>query len=929
MVGVGRLKTKVLALFQHASVRYGFAVFSVVVAFGLRKALEPATGTGAPFVLSFGAILTTSVLAGTGPALVTTLLSAPLGAFEFVVRAGDRPSQALIQAALFVAECSIVIYLSRLITRARRAAESARERMQMFASLAENSSDFIGIAGPDGRPLWINPAGRRMVGLSADAAIEETTIPDYYLPAEREFVNDVIVKAMVEQGRWSGETYFKHWVTGEPIPVSDDHFVIRDPNGTRVLGFGTVTRDISEERSFRDLMQESEERFRLTIDEAPIGMALVALEGRFVRVNRRMCEIVGYSAEELETRTFQDITHPDDVEADAASAGRLARGEIPRYEVEKRYIRKDGSVVTIMLSASILRGDDGAPRYFIAQIQDITDRKRAEAALRFSEARFSGIVSISADAIISVDDEQRITLFNQGAQSIFGYAPAEVMGQSLDMLIPERLRARHHEEVARFAAGPVMARRMGQRPPQIMGRRKSGEEFPADAAISKLEVDGRTILTVALRDVTELRRAEREQKLLAEAGAVLSSSLDYERALSDVGQLVVRDLADWCIVDLLEPDGRPKRLFVASGDPAQAPLCREWETLPLDRARPHLVEHVLELKQPIVVERVARDGLDPFAQSAEHLRLIRALDARSFLAVPLVIHDQIFGALSLVSSRASRRYGADELRLAQALALRAALAVQNGRLYEQAIRATQSRDEVLGVVAHDLRNPLSLILMQSQLLRRAEGEHERRNRRPMELIERSARRMNRLIRDLLDVSAIEAKHLGLERSRVSTERLLIDAVETQRALAAAGSLALRTEIRMPLPEVWADPHRMQQVLENLIGNAAKFTPPGGEIVVGALPRDGEVMFWVADTGAGISAENVPHVFDRFWQVRTGERRGAGLGLQISRGIVEAHGGRIWVESAAGRGTTVFFTVPQAPTETTMPSPSPSPAPSRG
>src|SRR5690349_1765646 len=124
-------------------------------------------------------------------------------------------------------------------------------------------------------------------------------------------------------------------------------------------------------------------------------------------------------------------------------AGQLARGEIPRYQLEKRYVRKDGSVVTIMLSGAVLRGHDGAPRYFIAHMEDITDRKKAEAALRFSEARFSGIVSISADAIICVDESQRITLFNRGAEAIFGYSPWEVMGQPLELLIPESLRQRH------------------------------------------------------------------------------------------------------------------------------------------------------------------------------------------------------------------------------------------------------------------------------------------------------------------------------------------------------------------------------------------------------------------------------------------------------------------------------------------------------
>ncbi len=1031
MMPTQRLHTSLRSVFRHTAVRYGLALVSVVVAFALRKALEPATGTGAPFVLFFGAIVSTAIIAGAGPALLAILLSAPLAAYEFVVRAGYRPSQAAVQALLFAGESCIVVYLSVLITRARREAERAGQRLQLanetaaivtwdlelqrkevcwtgdvrtllgvdeqimgvdrwmalvypedreaftdayrrsldpsgtgemraesrivhadgsvrwfawtgrtervdgvavrqvgaavditeqrrradelkiFAALLENSSDFIGIADPSGKPLWGNRAARRMVGLPPDFPIEQTQILDYYPPSEREFATNVILKSMIERGQWSGETYFRNWQTGESIPVSDEHFMIRDPSSGRVLGMGTVTRDISEARRIRDQLQESEERFRLTIEEAPIGMTLVALDGRFVRVNRRLCEIVGYSTEELQQKTFRDITHPDDLQADLALVGQLTRGEIPFYQLEKRYIRKDGSSVPIMLSASILRGSDGAPRYYIAQIEDISHRKRAEEALRFSEARFSGIVSISADAIISVDAEQRITLFNRGAETIFGYAAAEVMGAPLDLLIPERLRDRHREHVAGFAAGPAGARRMGERLARIAGRRKSGEEFPADAAISKLEVDGKTIVTVALRDVTELRRVEREQKFLAEAGAVLSSSLDYEQTLVDVAGLIVRDLADWCMIDVVEPDGQPKRLVAVSADPSNAALCQAWERIALDRAREHLVRPAMETKRPFLIERVADGELDAFAQGPEHLRLIRGLEARSLLEVPLVIRGQLFGVLALISSTVARRYTSDTLPFAQEIAMRAALAIQNGRLYDEAVRATRLRDQVLGFVAHDLRNPLSLILMNSQLLQRKAGEPERRNQRPVEQVERAAKRMNRLIRDLLDVSAIEAGQLGLERSRVAAESLLADVVDAQRPIAAAGTLELRAEVQHPLPDIWADSHRMSQVLENLIGNATKFTAPGGQIVVGAAPRDHEVLFWVTDTGPGIAPDDLSHVFDRFWQARRGERKGAGLGLAISRGIIEAHGGRVWVESSLGRGTTFFFMIPQA------------------
>jgi PAS domain S-box-containing protein len=320
---------------------------------------------------------------------------------------------------------------------------SERKRIEderhVFVSFLENSSDFIGIADPDGNPIYLNPAGRRMVGLPAHHPVEATRMLDYYPPDQRAFASSVIFRSMVEQGRWAGETYFRHWETQESIPVSDAHFMIRDPGTGRTVGMGTITRDISmarrvaaereellaRERLARaqaeaasEQLRESEERFRLTIDEAPIGMARVALDGRFVRVNHALCEIVGYSADELLALNFQSITHPDDLDADVAAARQLARGEISRYKVEKRYIRKNGSTVEAQLSVSTVRSPSGTPLYYISQIEDITERKRAERALRLSEAKFSGIVSIAADAIVSVDKDQRITIFNGGAERI-------------------------------------------------------------------------------------------------------------------------------------------------------------------------------------------------------------------------------------------------------------------------------------------------------------------------------------------------------------------------------------------------------------------------------------------------------------------------------------------------------------------------------
>jgi PAS domain S-box-containing protein len=873
---------------QSAVARYTVSVVAVALALGLKILVTPWTGTGTPFVLFFGAMLVTSVLAGVGPALLSLSLSLPLAVYLFVVGAGDPVPVAVFQSLLFGIDGLIILYMTWLLTRERRNLEKAnlelryvseeraqtlarvretielapdayflanldaylvdvnqaacrlldyerdelvgktifdiippedaarltavktklldpgavskgdwtltrkggtlvpvevsanilpdgrwqafvrdigeRKRIederQVFVSLLDNSSDFIGIADPTGKPIYLNAAGRRMIGLAPDFPVERLQIQDCYPPELRSFVTEVILATMREHGEWSGETMMQNMQTHETIPVSDKHFMIRDASGERILGQGTVTRDISEARHVADereqllareqharrdveganaRLRESEERFRLTIDGAPIGMALVALDGHFVRVNQVLCEIVGYSADELTHLTFQDITHPDDLDKDVALADSLARGELLRYEFEKRYIRKDRSIVDVMLRVSVLRGADGEARYFISQIEDITLRKRAEEALRLSEAKFSGIVSIAADAIISVDEHQRITIFNEGAERIFGYARSEVIGTAFDRLIPERFRAAHSEHFARFATGQEAARTMGERR-EIFGLRKNGEEFPAEASISKVTVGGATFFSVVLRDVTSRKRVE-----------------------------------------------------------------------------------------------------------------------------------------------------------------------------EALHRAVAARDNVLGIVAHDLRNPLNAILMQASLLERPTPEPERRDQTPRLILTRSAKRMNSLIQDLLDVAVVEAGELKVEREPLSAGDLVRDAVEAHEPLASSSGVEVRFEVHGGVHNVLGDRNRLLQVFDNLIGNALKFTPKGGRITVEAAARAGEVVFSVADTGSGIARESLPHIFEPFWQAATrAGRLGAGLGLPITRGIVEAHGGRIWVDSELERGSTFSFAIPAAP-----------------
>ena len=259
----------------------------------------------------------------------------------------------------------------------------------------------------------------------------------------------------------------------------------------------------------------------------------------------------------------------------------------------------------------------------------------------------------------------------------------------------------------------------------------------------------------------------------------------------------------------------------------------------------------------------------------------------------------------------ARRLVAEEARRAaaeEAQRRTAFLAEENARLFHEAQHATRARDEMLGVVAHDLRNPLNTIVMGASTMLEMLPESPPLLRNHAQIVRRAADRMNRLIQDLLDVRRIESGRLAVDPRPVTVALLVDETLEMLRPLAAAASLELATDLAPELPRVRADSGRILQVFSNLVGNAIKFTPAGGRITIGATRLDGEVRFEIADTGPGIPAEQLSHVFGQFWQGLRGDRRGIGLGLAIAKGIVEAHGGRIWVESVVGEGSRFYFTL---------------------
>jgi PAS domain S-box-containing protein len=409
--------------------------------------------------------------------------------------------------------------------------------------------------------------------------------------------------------------------------------------------------------------------------------------------------------------------------------------------------------------------------------------------------------------------------------------------------------------------------------------------------------------------------AGRRATFLAEATAVLSSSLDYERTLDALTRLAVPAVADWCGVDIVSEAGRVERLAVAHVDPAKVEWARELtRRYPYDESAQRGLASVLRTGRSELYPDVPDQMLAAAAKDEEHLRMLRGIGFRSVMIVPLAVRDRVFGAISFVTAESERRYTQSDLAFAEDLAHRAALAVENARLYREAREVNRLKDEFLATLSHELRTPLTAIIGWTHLIRSG-GLTEEATARALETVERNARTQSQLVGDLLDVSRIVTGKMRLDMGPVDLAPVVAEAVASIRPAAEARGLRLRAELDPRAGRVTGDADRLRQVIWNLLSNAVKFTPEGGAVTVRGARRGGRVEIEVSDTGQGIAPEFLPYVFDRFRQADQSTTRahgGLGLGLSIVRHLVELHGGTVRAESdGEGRGATFTVSLPAA------------------
>ena len=691
------------------------------------------------------------------------------------------------------------------------------------------------------------------------------------------------------------------------------------------------------------------------IDElAEYMVVLLDREARIRSWNRGAHLLFQYTAEEAIGKHFRLLFTDDDVARGAPEeeiAGALRDGRAPDRRWHKR---KDGSLFFSDGLTTVLY-EDGFARGYAKIARDATiDRK--------NEAQLAEIQAITEMAHFSESLDDLLDVLMKHLCGVFGSDIAGILladttgerltvraGCGLERDIEQGLSFRpgegfpgavavegngliwDHPDPRRFISESLRASApsslMGV-PLKIKGRllgvlylaSTTDREFTtADLDLLKVAADRVSLALDNANHIENERRARDEAAFLADAASLLSSTLDYEKTLADLVQLSVPRLADWCAVDIVDERGRLRRISVAHEDPAKVELVRQLhEKYPPKRDTRAGIYRVLSTGQAELHAEIPDDLIQAQIQSEEHGEVIRSLGLRSAMIVPLCSRDRTFGTITFVQAESGRHYAGSDLELAQQLAGRAAIAIDNARLYREARVATDARDLFMATLSHEMRTPMTSILGWVKMLQKDPSDVDTLAV-GLEAIERSARVQARLVDDLLDVSRIITGKLSLDRRTVDATSLIRAAVSSLEPLAtAAGVHVIAIGCDDPVQMV-ADPERLRQVLTNLISNAIKFSKPEGLVTVELSCDETMITIVVSDTGRGISPELLPHVFEPFRQepgMEAAHFGGLGLGLAIVHNLVEMHDGKVEAHSEGeGRGATFVVTLPRMSAET--------------
>jgi len=674
------------------------------------------------------------------------------------------------------------------------------------------------------------------------------------------------------------------------------------------------------ERRKRDVL------LRQFVEQSPFSIAMFDKEMRYIFASQRWMSGYRLTKSDLRGKSHYE-TFPDLPEHWKEVHKRCLEGAAESNEADA-IVRTDGTTGWIRWEVRPWRDDQGQVGGLIVFSEDVSDRVNArhtleklneELEIKFrertaelvrSERKYRTMFESAYDSLLVTDSAGRILMVNEQLIKKFGYQPGEIVGKPVEILLPERFRRAHVAKRDGYVRNPL-PRPMGLGG-ELYGRRKDGSEFPVEVALNQINTTDGTETHAVIRDITERKESEEHESFLADFSKTLSETFGYQERLQVAADLIVPKVADICVVSMLDANELTFTAIAVQDQTERQVLQSYTKHIQATQGNSrYTVEHVIQTGKPLLVENVETELLVKTDLDAEQRLRLELIGATSFVCFPLIPRGVIVGTITLVMTGSGRGFQQKEMKYLELIANRCAVAVENAKLYFEAQEATKVRELVLSIVAHELLNPIGVINMIGQILEMEQVPKVKNMNLLAGRILRSTTMMQRLISDLLDFGTIQAGTLKIEQASVPVSIIVATAMESMSPRAKEKKQHLRLEISDDIPDIFCDQGRIVQVLWNLIGNAIKFTPNEGVIIINAFADAKVVQFTITDSGPGLEAHELAKVFERFWQSGKSAKSSAGLGLAISKGLVEAHGGKIWVESEKNHGCSFHFVIPIA------------------